>query len=265
MTETTGPFVGTTEQIGALLSALGKAQAEIGGALAKTRTVGTGAYSFAYIELGAIMRAIVEPLAKHGLCFTQNIREGMLISIVGHEAGGMMISEAELAPVGKNIQDWGKAITYTRRYTVQAMLGIAAEDDTDGLGEGGVQMQGPAVTRKARQRRQKPAEEPQPQAPARGVPQRRTQAQKSADEARAREKEIVDQELTRLHDVLGADVYASVCRERPPTLRAAREAMEALRDLERKREEEPPEGEGRFYEEPPHKGGADDREPGEEG
>ncbi len=86
-----------------------------------------------YADLAAVRAAIREPLAVNDLSYVQFARvagstvevETMLL----HKSGEYM-AETLAMPVGKpDAQGIGSAITYARRYSLMAMIGIAPDDD----------------------------------------------------------------------------------------------------------------------------------------
>src|SRR4030042_2082296 len=72
----------------------------------------------------------VEPLAeKHGLLIIQPITNNKVsTNIIDIESGEVVTSELELTGI-KDPQKVGSEITYYRRYTLQSLLALQAEDD----------------------------------------------------------------------------------------------------------------------------------------
>jgi hypothetical protein len=90
-----------------------------------------------YATLGAITEATRPHLAKHGLGFTQwmSNRDGMqlIVTRIMHTSGQWMEDDGYiLNPTKNDPQGMGSAVTYARRYTLGASLGIITEDDDDG-------------------------------------------------------------------------------------------------------------------------------------
>lgn len=88
-----------------------------------------------YADLGAVLEAVTEPLANHGLLIVQRFtsHEGtpILITELVHAESGQSIASA-LPIVSKDMADpqkLGGAITYARRYSLLALLSLTAEDD----------------------------------------------------------------------------------------------------------------------------------------
>ena len=129
------PLTGEIVGIGPLAAALAKAQAAfppVTRSKTVTVTTKTGAsYKFSYAPLEAILDAVRKPLGDNGLALAQMLDDGALVTMLLHESGASI--EGRIAIPGTNdVQALGSAITYLRRYAIQAMLGIAAEEDDDG-------------------------------------------------------------------------------------------------------------------------------------
>lgn len=90
-----------------------------------------------YASLSAVLDAVKPTLNKHGLVLTQEIRHGnnepgsvRVTTRIVHAASGEQTQDAQVIPLVKvDPQGHGSAVTYARRYAIQAMLGIASEDD----------------------------------------------------------------------------------------------------------------------------------------
>jgi len=82
-----------------------------------------------YFDINQLLEH-VEPLAdEHGLLILQPIIKGFVrTEIHCVETDEMVFSEIELTGI-KEPQKIGSEITYFRRYTLQSLLGIQAEDD----------------------------------------------------------------------------------------------------------------------------------------
>lgn len=117
-----------------LIAALVKFQAECP-SIPKNKTAGKGSFAYKYADLADIFSVVTPVLSKHGLALTQivNSKEDgrdYLLSILCHVEGGLICSEVRL-PTSTKIQDYGSMLTYLRRYSASALLGIASQDDTD--------------------------------------------------------------------------------------------------------------------------------------
>jgi hypothetical protein len=102
---------------------------------------GTQGYSYSYADLPAIFEKINPLLAKHGLGFTQLLNGTSLDTIVFHIESGESITSSASIPQGvqlKGMNDFqvlGSAITYLRRYSLSAALGLITDVDNDAAGE----------------------------------------------------------------------------------------------------------------------------------
>jgi len=124
----------TSENVNELVSAFVKARAEFQ-PVKKTLTAKTGTYSYDYADLGMILDATVPALSKHGLLVSQatTLLDGGLILVTRlfHTSGQWLEATYPLSLYPRP-QEQGSAITYARRYTLGALLGVAAEGDDDG-------------------------------------------------------------------------------------------------------------------------------------
>jgi len=122
-------------EYGALAAALAKAQAAFP-AIARDKEVTVqmktgGTYKFKYAPLDTILASVRGPLAANGLAIAQMLDEGELVTMLLHADGARLIGRTPIPPTD-GIQAFGSAITYLRRYSLTALLGIAAEEDDDG-------------------------------------------------------------------------------------------------------------------------------------
>jgi len=126
-----------------LAAALAKAQAEFPAA---TKSGKNPFLKNEYATLDDIIGAVRKPLGAHGLSFVQLLGSdpsGMTLrTILLHESGQMLDSIVTIGDSGPEkginaLQSAGKAITYMKRYTLGAMLGVATDGDTDGEGATG--------------------------------------------------------------------------------------------------------------------------------
>jgi len=89
-----------------------------------------------YAPLDAIVEATRPVLAKHGLAIQQQplFMEGTagVETTILHNAGHFTSTTLLLPLKDQSPQGVGSAITYSRRYALAAVLGLATEDDDDG-------------------------------------------------------------------------------------------------------------------------------------
>lgn len=125
-----------------LFGALAKAQGVISNPQrnrsVNVRTRSGDTYSFKYATLDAIIDAVRKPLSENGLWFTQIMRHDWdsrkytLVTKLVHSSGQWIGTEVPLLVEEAGNQKFGSALTFMRRYSLSALLGIAAEEDDDG-------------------------------------------------------------------------------------------------------------------------------------
>ena len=96
----------------------------------------TSGYGYTYTDLPEIVRVITPILKKHGLGYTQLLNGNELKTIIFHVESGESIESITPIPEenlkGMNkFQVLGSAITYIRRYSLSAMLGLVTDKDMD--------------------------------------------------------------------------------------------------------------------------------------
>jgi hypothetical protein len=120
-----------SEQTGDLSTALAKAQA-VGMTAIINKT--NPHFKNRYADLAAVIEAVRDPLAANGLSVTQTteVREGglVLVTTLRHASGQWIASDYPL-PTAAKPQELGSALTYARRYSLSALLCIAADEDDD--------------------------------------------------------------------------------------------------------------------------------------
>ncbi len=86
-------------------------------------------FKSSYADLGAILDAVEPALHKNGLLLVQPSRGTQVTTqIIDCESGEVMESYLEI-PEGLDPQKTGAAISYYRRFTLQSLLALHAEDD----------------------------------------------------------------------------------------------------------------------------------------
>lgn len=97
----------------------------------KVKTKTGGSYSFKYADLCACVKAAAPALKSNGLSVCQLISDGKLVTILSHKSGQWFKSELMLPNQTIDYQAYGSAITYLKRYSYCAILGIVADTDDD--------------------------------------------------------------------------------------------------------------------------------------
>lgn len=102
---------------------------------------GTQGFGYSYADLSAIFKVINPLLKKNGLGFTQLLNGEDLKTVIFHIDSGESIEsivhiqqDVQLAKMN-TFQVLGSAITYYRRYSLSAALGLITDKDIDACGE----------------------------------------------------------------------------------------------------------------------------------
>lgn len=131
------PF--TSHSIGKIASALSKAQGEL-----ESSKKDNSGYGYNYSDLATVIATAKPVLAKHGLAITQLIGASTQVAevttILVHSESGEFFKAISSIPIiemkGCNAaQNFGASLSYIRRYSYQAILGMASEDN-DASSEG---------------------------------------------------------------------------------------------------------------------------------
>ncbi len=119
-----------SEQINEIANALSKAQADITPAIKESTNP---FFKSKYADLSSVWGACREPLTKNGLAVLQTMEykdsQMVLITTLTHSSGQWIRSCLPILPVKQDAQSIGSAITYMRRYSLAAMVGVIADDD----------------------------------------------------------------------------------------------------------------------------------------
>lgn len=126
--------VAPVHSIGKLALALAKAQSVMGGASKDGKNPHFGSK---YATLASVWDACREPLTAQGIAVVQipqaDGAKVSLTTVLVHESGEQMQGTITATAKDASPQSVGSAITYLRRYSLAAMVGICPEDD-DGQG-----------------------------------------------------------------------------------------------------------------------------------
>ena len=83
-----------------------------------------------YLSLNGLIDAVEDVLVKHDLLLLQPIKEGnVYTTITDIDNPDDVVQSFVQLPNIQDPQKLGSAITYYRRYTLQSLLGLQAEDD----------------------------------------------------------------------------------------------------------------------------------------
>jgi hypothetical protein len=131
-----------SEEIKNLAVAMNKAQTEMGGA---HKGANNPFFKSKYADLAAVVQAVKEPFANNGLSYVQfpiedNGRIGVE-TILMHSSGEWLSNSFTVNLTKQDAQGAGSAITYCRRYGLQAVAGIPSEDDDGNAASKGAKAQ----------------------------------------------------------------------------------------------------------------------------
>lgn len=124
-----------SEIINELAAALSKAQGEMQAAI-KDKV--NPFYKSSYADLGSVWDAARPVLSKYGLCVMQTTElvpernQIVMVTTLAHTSGQWVKSYLPLNPSKNDSQGIGAAITYLRRYSLSAIVGVVCDDDDDG-------------------------------------------------------------------------------------------------------------------------------------
>lgn len=113
----------------AAYAALAKAQANFGPVI---KDATNPAFGKKYATLAAFVEAVRPPLSAAGLGLCHRLTEGGCETLLVHESGDVISSgPIPLICDKNNMQAFGSAFSYAKRYGLQMVTALAAEDDDD--------------------------------------------------------------------------------------------------------------------------------------
>ena len=119
-----------SETIGALATALSKAQADITGAL---KDSSNPFFKSKYADLASCWDACRKQLAANGLAVIQttDVTDSgvVLVTTLAHSSGEWMRGVLPIVAKDSGPQAQGSGVTYARRYALAAIVGLAQIDD----------------------------------------------------------------------------------------------------------------------------------------
>jgi hypothetical protein len=122
-----------SENINELATALAIAQANIKAAKEDSQNP---FFKSNYADLASVWGACRKPLTDNGLSIiqtTNNDNDKVIIeTTLLHKSGQWITSTLSLKPKADDPQSIGSAITYGRRYSLSAMVGVCSDEDDDG-------------------------------------------------------------------------------------------------------------------------------------
>lgn len=124
----------TSEQVNEIQAALSAMQGELQPAFKDSVNPH---FKSRYADFYACKQASRDVMAKNGLAAIQGILSDPEKGLIGietritHKSGQWIESDSWCKPKALLPQDVGSAVTYLKRYSLSAMLGIVADDDDD--------------------------------------------------------------------------------------------------------------------------------------
>jgi hypothetical protein len=122
-------------ELGSIAKAMAAAQAEMSNPVFDSQNPH---FRSRFASLAAVRNAIVPVLAKHGICITQSLEttgdsKGIACTTyLTHESGQQMAFGPLMIPATKaDAMGYGSAATYARRYSLQSVVCVAADEDDD--------------------------------------------------------------------------------------------------------------------------------------
>jgi hypothetical protein len=132
-----------SEHINEIALALSKAQGEY---LPVAQSRQNPFFKSQYADLDAYITAARPALTKHGLAFYQFTKLSpngptVLHTRLIHASGQWIESRSRIIPIKNDMQAYGSALSYQRRYSAMTLLGITSNNDPlDDDGEATIQM-----------------------------------------------------------------------------------------------------------------------------
>lgn len=127
-----------SQDVGKLASAMAKAQGQIKPA---KKDSSNPFFKSNYADLASVWEAVREPLSSNGLAVIQTPLEtdGAVVKLetmLVHESGEWITGVLTMKPKDSTPQGIGSCLTYARRYSLQAMTGVAPDDDDGEAAQG---------------------------------------------------------------------------------------------------------------------------------
>lgn len=123
----------TSDSIVEISKALVKAQSKIGGAV---KSANNPFFKSKYSDLNSVIQACKEELNSEGISVLQPVvsdEQGDSVeTVLLHESGEYISSRMKLVLAKQDMQGYGSAVSYARRYSLQSMVFIPSSEDDDG-------------------------------------------------------------------------------------------------------------------------------------
>jgi hypothetical protein len=126
-------IISFSEPCGELFAALAKAQAEMENA---KKNADNPHFKKPYADFNSIRDEVIPHLSANGICAVQTPgtigNQVSVTTLLGHSSGQWLRGVCSWAADKANLQGFGSAITYLRRYSLQSVVCLGQEDDDDG-------------------------------------------------------------------------------------------------------------------------------------
>ncbi|MDE2100183.1 MAG: ERF family protein [Patescibacteria group bacterium] len=136
-----------SEQIDKLAEALAQAQVEFD---TPSKSATNPFLKNKYADISDVLHAVKPTLAKFGVAAVQmpGISNGRSVirTILAHKSGQWIDGEMPVLNAKEDAQSFGSGVTYARRYSLKAALGIADDDDDGNGATGKAEVKKPAST-----------------------------------------------------------------------------------------------------------------------
>ena len=122
-----------SEKIEKLADALSKAQKQLS---AVEKDGKNSHFGNNYSTLGAVLEACHKVLPEHGLSISHTCKDKILRTRLMHTSGQWIAGEMPLLMSRQDMQGFGSALTYARRYATTSIVGLPEKDDDGNVAAG---------------------------------------------------------------------------------------------------------------------------------
>lgn len=122
------------ELLPALRRAIGKMSNVAAGRVAEVEAKSGARYKYSYADIGDLLSEVRPILDEHGLAVGHDIEQPddhhvTATTVITHDSGEELRRAPVTLPHASTAQAFGSALTYARRYSLTAALGLATDDD----------------------------------------------------------------------------------------------------------------------------------------
>jgi hypothetical protein len=124
-------FFEKSENLDQLFAAMAKCQSELEAA---HKTAANPFFKSKYADLAEVIGVIKPVAAANDITYMQfPFAKDCLITTIGHKSGQYISVLMSMTPTKNDPQGQGSCLTYMRRYALQSIFGVPAEDDDGNL------------------------------------------------------------------------------------------------------------------------------------